>query len=328
MLAVVIATAVLIYGGITSFVVIFAIFPIALVLFEKADIPVRLIPGIATLGLWSFAMTGPASTQIQNIIPMNYLHTGPLAGLLPGAIGAVLMFALGVLYMIQEEKKARKKGEHFAFPDHVKRISDDSAKPAIIPALIPILFVIVTFNVFNMNIVLSLLFTDIIAVALFYKFFPKGGLLTTLNEGAVGSITVIINTAAVVGFGSISKLTPFYEWAIAALTSVQMNPYVLSFVTTNAFAGLMGSSSGSLGLTYGALGETFLKYGEMGYNLEFIHRLSSVGAAGLDTLPYCGAIVSVLNVCGVSHKEGYFPIFVNCTVIPILVGRWSCCRSA
>ena len=54
--------------------------------------------------------------------------------------------------------------------------------------------------------------------------------------------------------------------------------------------------------------------------MEFIHRISSIACGGLDSLPYCGAIISVLNVCKVSHKDGYFPIFVNCTVIPVLAG--------
>lgn len=319
MLAVVLATAVLIYGGITSFVVIFAIFPIALVLFEKADIPVRLIPGIATLGLWSFAMTGPASTQIQNIIPMNYLGTGSLAGGWPAWLGAFLMFALGTLYMMRLEKKVKKNGEHFVYPSHVTEISDESLKPNVLIALIPILFVIISFNAFNLNIVMALFIADVLSVALFYKYFPSGTILKTINAGAIGSITVIINTAAIVGFGAVSKLTPFYTWAIDAIVATQMNPYVLSFAATNSFAGLVGSSSGSLGLFYGSLGDVMVKYGQMGYNLEFIHRLSSVGAAGLDSLPYCGAIISVLNVCGVTHKEGYFPIFINCTVIPIIV---------
>lgn len=320
MLAVVISTAVLIYGGITSFVVIFAIYPIALVLFEKADIPTRLIPGITTLGLWSFAMTGPASTQIQNIIPMNYLGTSSLAALVPGGITAFLMFALGVLYMMWEERRARARGEHFEFPDHVVHVEEVGKKPNWLVALIPIFFVIISFNAFQMNIVYSLLITDALAILLFLKYFPNRNFMAAVNEGAASAVVVIINTAAIVGFGAVTKMTPFYAWSVDSIISSQMNPYVLSFVATNAFAGLMGSSSGSLGLFYESLGGLMQQYGQAGYNLEFIHRLSAVGCAGLDSLPYCGAIISVLNVCKVNHKQGYFPIFINCTVIPILVG--------
>ena len=312
MAAVVVATAILIYGGITSFVVIFAIFPIALVLFEEADIPTRLIPGAATLGLWSFAMTGPLSTQIQNIIPMNYLGTTSTAALLPGGITAILCFLIGVVYLMWEEKKAKKNGEHFVFPSHVDQLEDTKKKPNWLIALIPILFVIVSFNAFKLNIVYALLITDILAIVLFFNYFENHNIMKAINDGAAGSVVVIINTAAIVGFGSVVKLTPFYTWAVDAIVNMQMNPYILSFAATNVFAGLMGSSSGSLGLFYESLGELMLEYGQQGYNLEFIHRISSVGCAGLDSLPYCGAIISVLNVCGVKHKEGYFPIFVNC----------------
>ena len=233
-----------------------------------------------------------------------------------------MCFGIGVIYLMWEEKKAKKRGEHFVFPAHVEKLEDTKEKPNWLIALIPILFVIISFNAFQLNIVYALLITDIMAIILFFKYFPDRNFMKAINEGATGAVTVIINTAAIVGFGSVVKMTPFYTFAVDAIVNLQMNPYVLSFASTNIFAGLMGSSSGSLGLFYESLGDLMLEYGSAGYNLEFVHRLSSVGCAGLDSLPYCGAIISVLNVCGVTHKEGYFPIFINCTLIPILVGAF------
>lgn len=319
MLAVCLSTAALIYGGITSFVVIFAIYPIALVLFEKADIPDRLIPGIVCLGLWSFAMTGPASTQIQNIMPMQALGTSSVAGGFPGVIGAVCMFAFGIVYMMWMEKRARVADEHFEFPTHVERFSDDRERPGIIPALIPLIFVIIVFNVFKWNINIALFISVILSVALFFRYFPEGQLVKTLNEGAAASVTVIINTAAIVGFGSVVKSVPFFEKAVEFLSSSNLHPYVVSLTTANGLAGIMGSSSGSIALTLTTLDATIKQWGAMGYNLGYIHRLISVGGGGLDSLPHCGAIISVLAVCGLTHKKAYFPIFVNCTVIPMLV---------
>lgn len=321
MLAVCLTTAVLIYGGITSFVVIFAIYPIALILFEEADIPDRLIPGIVTLGLWTFAMTGPASTQIQNIMPMQTFGTSSVAGGIPGWVGAASMLVLGVLYMTWEEKRARKKGEHFVFPKHVERYSDDKSKPKLIIALIPMVFVIVAFNIFKMNINVALFVSVLLSLVLFYKFFEKGSLLHTFNEGAAGSVTIIINTAAIVGFGSIVKATPFFEKAVDFLSHSGFHPYLVALTTSNALAGIMGSSSGSIGMTLSTMGDTFIQWSQtMGVNLGYIHRLISVGGGGLDSLPHCGAIISVLAVCGLTHKQAYFPIFVCCTVIPVFVG--------
>ena len=319
MMAVCLSTAALIYGGITSFVVIFAIYPIALVLFEKADIPDYLIPGVVCLGLWSFAMTGPASTQIQNIMPMNALGTGSLAGGAAGVIGALCMFAFGIIYMMWMERRARAAGQHFVFPSHVQRFEDTRARPSIIPALIPLVFVILVFNVFKWNINVALFVSVILSVALFFKYFPKGQLIKTFNQGAAGAVTIIINTAAIVGFGSVVKSVPFFEKAVEFLAKSNLHPYLVSLTTANGLAGIMGSSSGSIALTLSTLDTTIAQWGTQGFNLGYIHRLISVGGGGLDSLPHCGAIISVLAVCGLTHKQAYFPIFVNCTVIPILV---------
>ena len=75
MTACLISAALLSYGGINSFVIIFAIYPIALKLFEEADLPTYLLPGIVCGGMWTFAMTGPFSPQICNIVSMQSLGT-------------------------------------------------------------------------------------------------------------------------------------------------------------------------------------------------------------------------------------------------------------
>ena len=76
-LAVVLACAVLTYGGISLFVVVFAIYPLALALFREANITRKLIPGAIALGSFTFTMTAiPGSPQIQNLIPMQYFEIG------------------------------------------------------------------------------------------------------------------------------------------------------------------------------------------------------------------------------------------------------------
>lgn len=104
-------------------------------------------------------MTGPFSTQIQNIIPMNYLGTSSTAALGPGGLTAILCFGIGVIYLMWEEKRAKKRGEHFVFPAHVEKLEDTKEKPNWFIALIPILFVIISFNAFQLNIVYALLIT-------------------------------------------------------------------------------------------------------------------------------------------------------------------------
>src|SRR5699024_6573835 len=75
-LGVVVSSAVLTYGGVSLFVVVFAVYPLALTLFKEANISRKLIPGTVALGAFTFTMTAlPGTPQIQNLIPMEYFET-------------------------------------------------------------------------------------------------------------------------------------------------------------------------------------------------------------------------------------------------------------
>lgn len=317
MLACLISAAILSYGGINSFVIIFAVYPIALKLFEEADLPTYLLPGIVCGGMWTFAMTGPFTPQIPNVVSMQYLGTPAYAGLLPGLAGAVVMIIAIVLFMNHAGKKAKLRGEHFAWPEQVKRIEDMENAPNGLFSVLPILLVLVTFNVTDLDITICLLMGIILALILFWKYLPKPEMLDMFNSAALSSVTVIINTAVIVGFGSVVKETPFYEFATQVLFHSEANPYVVAAFGANIFAGILGSASGGIALMYETLGDTFMDYAAQGYNLEFIHRLCSDGCGGLDSLPWNGSIVSVFAICHTTHKLSYKYNFVTCLVIPI-----------
>lgn len=112
-LAIVLACAVLTYGGVSLFVVGFAVFPIALTLFYEADVPRRFIPGALALGSVTFTMTSAGSPEIQNLIPIEYLDTTPTAGALVSAIVAVVMAVAGFAGLKALVARARNAGERF-----------------------------------------------------------------------------------------------------------------------------------------------------------------------------------------------------------------------
>lgn len=317
MLACMLSAAILSYGGINSFVIIFSVYPIALKLFEDADLPTYLLPGIVCGGMWTFAMTGPFTPQIPNVVSMQYLGTPSYAGLLPGLSGAAVMVVSILIFMNYSAKKARLRGEHFQWPEGVKRVEDDQDSPNGIISLIPLVLVLVLFNVTELNIIVCLLIGIVAALVLFYRHLPKSEMLTMFNDSALSSVTVIINTAVIVGFGSVAKVTPFYQFATDVLTSSHANPYIVAAVGANIFAGILGSASGGISLMYETLGDTFLDYASQGYNLGFIHRLCSDGCGGLDSLPWNGSIVSVFAICKTTHKLSYKYNFVTCLVVPV-----------
>ncbi|MBQ6401580.1 MAG: GntP family permease [Firmicutes bacterium] len=317
MLACLISAAILSYGGINSFVIIFSVYPIALKLFEEADLPTYLLPGIVCGGMWTFAMTGPFTPQIPNVVSMEYLGTPAYAGLLPGLSGAAVMCVSIVLFMNYCGKKAKARGEHFHWPEKVKRVEEDQDKPHFVLALLPIIVVLLVFNIVKWDIVVCLLIGIILALILFMKYLPRSEMLDMFNSAATSSIIVIINTAVIVGFGSVVKETPFYDFATQVLMSSHANPYVVAAVGANVFAGLLGSASGGIALMYETLSDTFLDYASQGYNIEYIHRLCADGSGGLDSLPWNGSIVSVFAICNTTHKLSYKYNFVTCLVIPV-----------
>ncbi len=311
------SAAILSYGGINSFVIIFSVYPIALKLFEDADLPTYLLPGIVCGGMWTFAMTGPFTPQIPNVVSMQYLGTPSYAGLLPGAVCAVATGIGVIVYMNYQAKKAHLQGEHFQWPEGVKRVEEDINAPNGIISIIPLALVLVIFNVTDLDIIICLLIGIFAALILFYRHLPKAEMLSMFNDAATSSISVIINTAVIVGFGSVAKITPFYAYATDLLTDSNASPYVVAVVGANIFAGILGSASGGISLMYETLGDTFIDYANQGYNLGFIHRLCSDGCGGIDSLPWNGSIVSVFAICHTTHKLSYKYNFMTNLVIPV-----------
>ncbi|MCX7694961.1 MAG: GntP family permease, partial [Caloramator sp.] len=96
-IAVVLSCAILTYGGVSLFVVAFAVYPVAAHLFKEAGIPKRLIPGAIALGSFTFTMTAlPGTPQIQNAIPMPFFGTNAYAAPILGIVAAIIMAGLGI----------------------------------------------------------------------------------------------------------------------------------------------------------------------------------------------------------------------------------------
>ncbi len=112
--AIVAACALLTYGGVSLFVVAFAVYPIAAGLFRAAAVPKRLIPATIALGAFTFTMTAlPGTPAIQNAIPMPYFGTTPFAAPGLGLIGGAIMLLLGLAWLQQRARRARMAGEGY-----------------------------------------------------------------------------------------------------------------------------------------------------------------------------------------------------------------------
>ena len=283
-LAVVIACAVLTYGGVSLFVVAFSVYPMALSLFKEANLPRRFIPATLGFGSTTFTMTSAGSPEIQNWIPIEYLGTTAYAGWQVSAIVAVFMMIFGYWWLKKMISKAVRKGEHF-----VEREEDHHEEREQLPnpilSMIPLVVVLVISFVFHNSLGTSALIvaltSGIIATYLINrKYFVNFG--KALSEGTMGAVIAIANTSAVVGFGGVVKATPAFEQAVSFMTDIPGSPLIGGALAVAVIAGLTGSSSGGQAIALPLLAPHYL---DMGVDPDALHRVVAISSGSLDSLP-------------------------------------------
>lgn len=339
-LSVVLTCAILTYGGVSLFVVAFVMLPVAIAVFRAADIPKRLIPGAIALGAFTFTMTAlPRSPQVQNTIPMTYFGTDSWAAPVLGIIATVIMFGGGMAWLSYRTNKAKKAGEGYGnYQDKI--VSDNKEVPGIGLAFAPILIILVVNLVlskmvypnvdgsyleesFNstlaansgtwsvlLGMLVAILF---IAAVNFSKL--KDGLKDNLKKAANESLAPLINSCAVVGFGSVTKSLAIFGIIQAFALGISSNALLSEVLSINILCGMTASASGGLGAALEALADTYLA---SGIAPQVLHRVAAVAAGGLDSLPYNGATITVLALVGMTHKESYLDMFVVSVVIPLI----------
>ncbi|MFD1039618.1 GntP family permease [Virgibacillus byunsanensis] len=317
-LGVLVSAAVLTYGGVSLFVVVFAVYPLALSLFREANISRRLIPATVALGAFTFTMTAlPGTPQIQNLIPMDYFGTSATAAPIMGIVAAIIMAGGGYFYLRWREKKLTNNGEVFTEPKDKNVVEQDGSTPSFILSLLPLLAVLITLNIFGWDIVLALISGIVLIMLLNLSKFK--GFVGAINKGAVGSVTAIVNTSAAVGFGTVVKVVPGFERLTELLMGVKGNPLISEAVAVNVLAGATGSASGGMGIALEALGSKYYEIAmDTGVSTEAFHRVASLSSGGLDALPHNGAVLTLLTITGMSHKDSYKDIFVVAILIPII----------
>lgn len=328
-LIVVLASAILSYGGVSLFVIVFAIYPIALVLFQEGNISKNLFPAALFLGVGTFTMVNlPGSPAITNIIPTSYFGTTAYAAPVIGIASGIVVFLVGYNYLKWEQSRLDKKGIGFTpgITDDMTAITidEDENLPSWILATIPM--VVIVALVFILRGRVNATFSVIIAIsaglALSLLFFWNrvDNILKVANQSGSNSILALLNTAAVVGFGGVVSNSPAFVNVVDYALSLRMSPLISSSVAVNIVAGVTGSSSGGLTIFMQALGAEYLQMAkDAGINPQVLHRITAIAGSGLDSLPHCGAIITANVVTGLTHKESYKYI-VGTNIITPLIG--------
>ena len=342
MLSIVVVCAILTYGGVSLFVVVFAVYPFAAEMFRQSDIPKRLIPCTIALGAFSFTMDAlPGTPQIQNIIPTTFFKTTTWAAPWLGLIGAAFILVVGLAYIERCRRAAQARGEGYGTELRNEPEPFEAEKlPNPWIALSPLVVVGVA------NFVLtqvdsarlrrdardharrhSPIVTKIASVAAIWA--VEGALLLGIltvfafawrpvlarfadgSKAAVaGALLASMNTASEYGFGGVIALLPGFVLVADALKAIP-NPLINEAISVTVLAGITGSASGGMSIALAAMSDTFIAAAEAAkIPLEVLHRVAAMASGGMDTLPHNGAVITLLAVTGLTHREAYKDIFV------------------
>ncbi len=361
-LAVVLAGAIVTYGGVSLFVALFILAPMAQGLFKAADIPQRLMPATIALGTMTFTMSAlPGTPALQNAIPMPFFGTTPFAAPGLGIIAAAIMLTFGLWWLGRAQRAASRTGEGYGKYDPLQTAADDllvrerattasafdpaeihrglhaDTPPSVGAALLPLIVVILVNLVMSLvvlprldtsflaeerwgatslsavggvwAVVVALIAASMTLVALNYRRLPS--LRASMDAGANASVLPAFSVASLVGFGAVVAALPAFALVRDWLLSIQGGPLVSLAIATNVLAALTGSASGGLTIALDALGGTYLRLAaEHGIDPALLHRVAVMSAGTLDSLPHNGAVVTLLAVCGTTHRESYFDIVI------------------
>ena len=314
-------------------------YPLGLRLLKEADIPKRLFCGALALGAGTFTLTAlPGTPSIQNVIPTLTLGTDLFAAPVLGLFGGAIMFALGMTYLERERIKAKAAGEGFepgprdVIPD-LDAIDKDMPHPAL--AVLPLVLVIGTILAPRLAQMLgagegselisfaasqpilwpsiALISASLVAIALFPA--VRRAPLQTMGLGTQDAILPLMATAAVIGFGGVVAQTQGFASFTELVIGSDLPPRLSMFAGASTVAGITGSASGGLQIFMATMAEGYL---ELGIAPEELHRIAAMASGGFDSLPHCGAVIAMLTITQLTHRQAYKDVGVVTVVVPVI----------
>lgn len=317
LVAIFIISAILTYGGISLFVVMFAVLPLAKSLFKKMDLAWNLIQVPLWLGIATITMTVlPGTPAIQNVIPIQYLDTSLTAAAIPSILGGIGCVIFGLFYMNYTLKKSLAKGENFStYTSGAQTEASDRKQPPFIASIMPLTILVliaISGSVFGNDFIkkniiyVALIVGILLALILFYRYIPDK--IGSLSVGATGSVGPIFATSSAVAFGAVVMIAPGFKIFSDLILNIPGSPLISLTVLTSAMSAITGSSSGALGIVMPNFSEYYLS---TGLNPEMIHRVAAVASNILTIVPQSGVLLTFLSLTGLNHKTGFKQTFTT-----------------
>ncbi len=321
--AIIIAGAVLAYGGINGLALCFALYPIILDAFKKANFPRQIIPAVLVASLFTWVMITPGSPVICNAIASQMLGTSSMSAPVIGFIAAGFVLIYSIVYFNIVLKKAAAKKEGFVSDQNVEQtlaraeeLKNSGNLPNVLLALVPLVAIVICYNVVHLELWVSMLVGTILCLVLLYK--NINGLLGLLSQAVTEGSIMTVTAASVVGIGNVINAIPGFSDLMNGLVSAGVNSgaplvifaavlIVLSFLFTAGMTGLQTALT--------VMSEPLMN---MGVSAVILHRIGIVASAVLDCVPYAGGIVALFTMTGISYKDGYKHVFMV-SIIPMFL---------
>lgn len=323
--ACILITLLMAMGGISAFVIVFAVYPIAAPMFRKANITKELMPGIFLCASVTLCLCLPGNpTSTNAILTQTALGTNAYAAPVMGTIACIVGLIIACIYVTIMSKREQAKGNGYVVSGtDLTESTDEKALPPFWSSILPLIVVILmmfflkermgTIDCINT----SLLAASALVIIFNFKTL-KGKIVSTFCTGFWSSMTALMLTGGVMGFAGVVQNAPGFQYFLdfANGLSNTFNPYVSAAVAVNVVSGITGTALGGLQIFSNTMLGSYLS---MGINPEAFHRLMVIACCGLDTLPHCATFITMCAVCGVTPKGSYRHVFPLTVCMPILL---------
>ncbi len=310
LLGIALVGAILTYAGVSMFVAMFALIPLARPLFKESNTPWHLFCAAWSLGACSFTMAMiPGVPAVAWINAANGCGVSMTAAPILGIVGSIIAIVVSCCYMKFALKRCEAKGEGYlptGGEDNVEAaVEEDKKIPSLGLSLLPLIALIAIiiigsqFGVKNV-VYIGMVVSVVLCIACFFKYLPS--VRDTLGKGAVNALGPAVFTSAAVGVGTVAAASVGFTVIYGAIFNMPGGTYVSAATMAAALGGIMGSGSGAVGIIAGNFLDPYLATGvDPAALAKIIATSATIGGA----LPNSGAMFGMMAAMGLNHGNSY-----------------------
>lgn len=306
LLAIAAVGAILTYAGISMFVAMFALIPLARPIFKECNIPWHLFCAAWTLAACSFTMAMiPGVPAIAWINAANGCGVSMTAAPVLGIVGSIIAIVVSCLYIKFALKRAQAKGETYEITAADSETAEQKETPSVFMSLLPLIVMIVIIIAGSQlgvaNVVyIGMIVAIVVSMIVFNKFIPSQR--DTMGNGAKNALGPALFTSAAVGVGTVAAASVGFTVIYEAIFNMPGGTYVSAATMAAVLGGVMGSGSGAVGI----IAQNFLEpYLATGCDPAALAKIIATAATIGGALPNSGAMFGMLAAMGLNHGNSY-----------------------